>query len=103
MRIGPFRINRVRKTKTGLKIYPWQALTEDRVSPELRQVVAKVARSEVKSYLEGLEERVREDDRLLAFVNMELDRMATRHFFLDADTFDKLLRLLDRLREQESA
>lgn len=56
MRIGPFHINRVRKTKAGLKIYPWQALTEDRVSPELRSVVAKVARSEVKSFLQELKE-----------------------------------------------
>lgn len=52
MKIGPFTITRARKTAAGLEIYPWQALTEDRVSPELRQIVAKVARSEVKSYLQ---------------------------------------------------
>jgi len=52
LKIGPFIISRVRRTKAGLKIYPWQALTEDRVAPELRQIVAKVARSEVKSYLQ---------------------------------------------------
>ena len=51
MKIGPFVITRVRKTAAGLTIYPWQALTEDRVSPELRQIVAKVARSECKNYL----------------------------------------------------
>lgn len=56
MKIGPFVISRVRKTDSGLKIYPWQALTEDRVTPELRQIVAKVARSEVKSYLQELKE-----------------------------------------------
>lgn len=56
MKIGPFYISRARKTKNGLKIYPWQALTEDRVSPELRQVVAKVARSELKNYLAELRE-----------------------------------------------
>lgn len=56
MKIGPFTITRVRKTAAGLTIYPWQALTEDRVSPELRQIVAKVARSEVKSYLEQQKE-----------------------------------------------
>jgi hypothetical protein len=56
VRIGPFVISRVRKTTSGLKIYPWQALTEDRVSPELRQIVAKVARSECKSYLQSLTE-----------------------------------------------
>lgn len=56
MKIGPFVISRVRKTKAGLVIYPWQALTEDRVSPELRQIVAKVARSEAKSYLQSLKE-----------------------------------------------
>lgn len=56
MRIGPFHINRVRKNKAGLKIYPWQALTEDRVNPELRLIVAKVARSEVKNFLEELKE-----------------------------------------------
>lgn len=55
MKIGPFVISRMRKTSSGLKIYPWQALTEDRVSPELRQIVAKVARSEVKNYLSGPE------------------------------------------------
>lgn len=58
MRIGPFIISRVRKTRSGLKIYPWQALTEDRVSPELRAIVAKVARSECKSYLQSLSEDV---------------------------------------------
>lgn len=52
MKIGPFIITRVRRTAGGLKIYPWQALTEDRVSPELRAIVAKVARSEAKSYLQ---------------------------------------------------
>lgn len=51
LKIGPFVISRTRRTKSGLRIYPWQALTEDRVSPELRQVVAKVARSECKNYL----------------------------------------------------
>lgn len=52
MKIGPFVITRVRRTAAGLEIYPWQALTEDRVSPELRQIVAKVARSECKNYLD---------------------------------------------------
>lgn len=48
----------MRRNKAGLKIYPWQALTEDRVSPELRQIIAKVARSEAKSYFQRLlEER----------------------------------------------
>lgn len=56
MKIGPFDITRRRKTAAGLDIYPWQALTEDRVSPELRQVVAKVARSEVKSFLQEMRE-----------------------------------------------
>lgn len=60
MKIGPFHITRVKKTPAGLKIYPWQALTEDRVSPELRQIVAKVARSEVKSYLQEQQERLAE-------------------------------------------
>lgn len=57
MKIGPFVISRVRKTAAGLEIYPWQALTEDRVSPELRQIVAKVARSEVKNYLDEKREQ----------------------------------------------
>lgn len=52
MKIGRFIITRVRRTPAGLDIYPWQALTEDRVSPELRAIVAKVARSEAKNYLE---------------------------------------------------
>lgn len=56
LKIGPFVISRVRRTAAGLEIYPWQALTEDRVSPELRQIVAKVARSEVKSFLQEMRE-----------------------------------------------
>lgn len=56
MKIGPFHITRTRKTASGLIIYPWQALTEDRVAPELRQIVAKVARSEVKSFLQEVRE-----------------------------------------------
>lgn len=60
MKIGPFTISRIRRTPAGLEIYPWQALTEDRVSPELRQIVAKVARSEAKSYLESLREEATE-------------------------------------------
>lgn len=57
MKIGPFVISRMRKTSSGLDIYPWQALTEDRVSPELRAVVAKVARSEAKSFLQEIREQ----------------------------------------------
>lgn len=56
LKIGPFTITRVRKTSAGLVIYPWQALTEDRITPELRQIVAKMARSECKSYLQSLPE-----------------------------------------------
>ena len=56
MKIGRFVISRIRKTPAGLDIYPWQALTEDRVSEELRAVVAKVARSECKNYLQQLRE-----------------------------------------------
>jgi hypothetical protein len=52
VRIGPITITRRRKTPAGLKIYPWEAITTERVTPELRQVIAKVARSEVKSYLQ---------------------------------------------------
>ena len=58
VRIGSFTITRVRRTAAGLEIYPWQALTEDRVSPELRQIIAKVARSEAKSYLQEQKEAV---------------------------------------------
>jgi len=54
MRIGPIHINLAKKNAAGLKVYPWQALTEDRVTPELRQVVAKIARSEAKNYLQAL-------------------------------------------------
>ena len=57
MKIGPFIISRVRKTSSGQVIYPWQALTEDRVAPELRLIVAKVARSEVKNYLQEQQEQ----------------------------------------------
>jgi hypothetical protein len=56
MRIGPIHINRTRRNAAGLKVYPWQALTEDRVTPELRQVVAKIARSEAKNYFDLLRE-----------------------------------------------
>jgi hypothetical protein len=51
----------VRKTPSGLRIYPWQALTEDRVTPELRQIVAKVARSECKNFLQEREESAERD------------------------------------------
>jgi hypothetical protein len=51
----------MRRTRSGLKIYPWQALTEDRVSPELRQIVAKVARSACKDYLQELQQQANED------------------------------------------
>jgi len=56
VKIGRFVITRVRRTPAGLDIYPWQALTKDRVTPELRQIIAKVARSEVKSFLEEMRE-----------------------------------------------
>ncbi len=56
LKIGRFVISRIRKTPSGLDIYPWQALTEDRVSPELRAIIAKVARSEVKSFLAEVKE-----------------------------------------------
>jgi len=103
MKIGPFDITRRRKTAAGLDIYPWQALTEDRVSSELRQIIAKVARSEAKSYLDGMYERAETDNRLLEFIHLEMDRMARGHFVVDQTTLDKLVSLVDHLRTLENA
>jgi hypothetical protein len=47
----------MRKNQSGHRQFPWEAITADRCSPELRAVVAKVARSEVKSYLQEQAER----------------------------------------------
>ncbi len=99
VKIGPFIISRIRKTKTGLIIYPWQALTEDRVSPELRQIVAKVARSEAKNHLAVLTERIQEDERAREFIKRELARSEAGTFAVDQDTLRQLHRVLDRLRE----
>lgn len=101
MKIGPFIISRTKKTKTGLKIYPWQALTEDRVSTELRQIVAKVARSEAKTYLDGLTERTQTDRNLLRFIQSEMDRQSTQHYVVDRATLDSFIRLTDHLRSLE--
>ncbi len=56
MKIGPFAISLARKNAAGLRVYPWEAITDDRVTPELRAVIAKVARSEVKSFLQEMQE-----------------------------------------------
>ena len=103
VKIGPFIITRVRRNKTGLKIYPWQALTEDRVEPELRQIIAKVARSEAKTHLAELAERSQEDDRTREFIRCELERYAAGYFPIDQATFVDLMRLLDRLRSLQYA
>lgn len=58
VRIGPITVHRYRRNKAGLEIYPWQALTTDRLTPEVRQLVAKMARAECRSYLESLKEIV---------------------------------------------
>lgn len=100
MKIGPFVISRVRKTAAGLDIYPWQALTEDRVSPELRQIVAKVARSEAKNHLQQLTERLQDEERLRDFARSELRRYEAGYFPLDQETMTALLRVLDLLRQQ---
>jgi hypothetical protein len=99
LKIGPFSITRLRKTPAGLTIYPWQALTEDRVSPELRQIVAKVARSEAKSHLAVLTERLQEDERAREFIKRELARAEADTFPVDQDTLKALHRVLDRLCE----
>jgi hypothetical protein len=63
MHIGRFHITRVKKTAAGLTVYPWQALTEDRVTPELRQIIAKVVRSEAKSHFQRLQEEAMDGGR----------------------------------------
>ena len=99
MKIGPFVITRTRRTKSGLKIYPWQALTEDRVTPELRQVIAKVARSEAKSHLQWLTEHIEEDARAREFIRCELERAEHGSFAVDEQTMTMLYRVLDRIRQ----
>ena len=57
MRIGPITIHRYRRNAAGLEVYPWQALTTDRLTPEVRALVAKMARAECRSFLDELEEQ----------------------------------------------
>jgi superfamily I DNA and RNA helicase len=99
--MGPFIITRTKKTKTGLTIYPWQALTEDRVTPELRQIIAKVVRSEAKNYLQWLTEQAQEDRRLIDFITQEMDRQTRQHYVVDKATVDKAINLTDHLRSLE--
>lgn len=99
MKIGPFVISRVRRTKSGMTIYPWQALTEDRVTPELRQVIAKVARSEAKNHLQWLAERIEDDERVRAYIQRELDTAEHGSFAVDEHTMVQLYRVLHRIRQ----
>lgn len=101
LKIGPFTITRLRKTPAGLTIYPWQALTEDRVSSELRQIVAKVARSELKNYLQWLMEEAQQDRSLVEFITQEMDRQTRQHYVIDKATLDKAIKLTDHLRDLE--
>ena len=57
MRIGPITIPRYRRNAAGLEIYPWQALTTDRLTPEVRALVAKMARAECRSFLDEMKEQ----------------------------------------------
>lgn len=88
----------MRRTKSGLPIYPWQALTEDRITPELRQVIAKVARSEAKNHLQWLAEHIEDDLRAREFIRSELERAEHGSFAVDEETMTQLYRVLDRIR-----
>jgi hypothetical protein len=88
----------MRKNQSGHRQFPWEAITADRCSPELRSVVAKVARSEAKSHLQALTEQLQEDERLRDFVRAELWRYGAGYFPLDNETYIELMRVLDRLR-----
>lgn len=52
MNLGPFTITRRRRGPNGSYQFPWQAITEDDLSPELRAAIARVARSVCKDYLQ---------------------------------------------------
>jgi hypothetical protein len=57
MKIGIFEVHRLRRHPgSGRRELPWDALAQD-LSPAARQVVARVARSEVKNYLAELAEK----------------------------------------------
>lgn len=61
MKLGPIVIYRQRKTANGLTIHPWHRVTEDRLAPEVREIVAKMARSVVKDLIEEQRYRLMED------------------------------------------
>lgn len=58
MRLGPITIHRHRKNPAGLEIYPWQALTTDRLTPEVKQIVSKMARSAARDHFDETRERL---------------------------------------------
>jgi hypothetical protein len=61
VKIGPFVIYRQRTTANGLTIQPWHRLTEERLSPEVKAIVAKMARSACKDAADEVREKLLTD------------------------------------------
>lgn len=52
MRFGPISIERIRRVKgTNRYVLPWEILTTEDLSPEVRRVIAKVARGVAKDFM----------------------------------------------------
>ena len=56
MRIGSIEITRLRRDSQGELLRPWQMVTVDQLSEESRQLIAKMARAEARSYFEQMKE-----------------------------------------------
>ena len=61
MKIGPFVIYRQRTTANDQEIYPWHRLTEDRLAPEVKAIVAKMARAACKDVADEVREKLLTD------------------------------------------
>lgn len=56
MRIGRISLRWIKKNPWGRDIHPWEEITLDQLSPELRQLVTKMARVASRDFFEEVRE-----------------------------------------------
>jgi hypothetical protein len=62
LRILGFEITRLKRGPDGQFDHPWQLVTMDQLSPQARQLIAKMARAAARDYFDQL----REDERVVS-------------------------------------
>ena len=61
MRLGSWKIIRVKKDKLGRPLHPWEEITLDQLAPETRLLIQKMARVSARDFYEDSAEKILAD------------------------------------------